>query len=497
MPQRKKALRPPNPPKHPQPQREAADRSGERHRRGQRNRRRERSRPAPGDWGGTLTDGEFGETYNPDPALVDTGIAGPSGLPVEERARNIALATISRASLPVDFDKAFECWENNGCETGTGGALKVGLADGFGGNVARQLFKMEFILQALTYPEIGEIGYTDANLDTQKAISDVRSFAARDFDIIVSYPDAGEALVPAYRAAMEEGSKVITWSGTKVGEPGTDYFTYSGNDVCGIAKGWGTEFGNQLPDGGKIAILLGAPGNTLDPLQEECMTSTMPDNIEIVARQGDAWSRESYLTAMSAILADHPDLDGVLGSYGDAFVGAIRAYEAAGIPMDGLVTMHQSDDNPFLCAWKDAGGVMKSYTGDRSADGGPHRPDGGDDGRSGIRRSGRDPLQRCHQARDRRVVPHRHPARRFAVEPGAGGTPEPDVPRVITPPNDEGHRRHMTPVPLASFRPNPSIVRTITTEDPEHTHDGHNGNRQRIGGRRRRRQRPARREQRC
>ena len=65
---------------------------------------------------------------------------------------------------------------------------------------------------------------------------------------------------------------------------------------------------------------------------------------------------------MSAILAEHPDLDAVLGSYGDAFVGAMRAYEAAGIPMDGLVTMHQSNDNPFLCAWKDAGGVTDSWT---------------------------------------------------------------------------------------------------------------------------------------
>jgi ribose transport system substrate-binding protein len=317
----------------------------------------------PGDWGATLEDGEYGENYNnPDPALIDTGMAGPTGLPTEERARNIALATVSRAGMDVDFDKAFECWQNDGCETGTGGELKVGLADGFGGNVARQLFKMEFILQALTYPEIGEIGYTDANLDTQKAISDVRSFAARDFDIIITYPDAGEALVPAYRAATEQGAKVITWSGTKVGEPGTDYFTYSGPDVCAIARAWGEEFGRQLPDGGDIAILLGAPGNTLDPLQEECMTETMPDNINIVARQGDAWSRESYLSATSAILAEFPDLDGLLGSYGDAFVGAMRAYEAAGIPMDGLVTMHQSDDNPFLCAWKEAGGVMTSFT---------------------------------------------------------------------------------------------------------------------------------------
>jgi ABC-type sugar transport system substrate-binding protein len=317
---------------------------------------------APGDWGATLEDGEFGETYNPSAATIDTGMAGPNGLPSEERARNIALATAARSELPVDFDLAMKCWEENGCETGSGGELKVGLADGFGGNIARQIFKMEFILQALTYPEIGEIAYTDANLDTQKAISDVRSMAARDFDIIISYPDAGEALVPAYRAAMEEGSKVITWSGTKVGEPGVDYFTYSGPDVCAISRAWGTQFGEELPDGGDIAILLGAPGNTLDGFQEDCMSETLPDNINIVSRQGDAWSRESYLKAMSAILAEYPDLDGVLGSYGDAFVGAIRAYEAAGIPMDGLVTMHQSDDNPFLCAWKDAGGVTNSWT---------------------------------------------------------------------------------------------------------------------------------------
>lgn len=316
----------------------------------------------PGNWGATLEEGEYGESYDPDPALIDTGMAGPNGLPAEERARNIALATVSRAGMDVDLDLAFTCWQDNGCDTGTGGELKVGLADGFGGNVARQLFKMEFILQALTYPEIGEIAYTDANLDTQKAISDVRSFAARDFDIIISYPDAGEALVPAYRAAMEQGALVITWSGTKVGEPGSDYFTYSGPDVCAIARAWGEEFGRQLPEGGDIAILLGAPGNTLDPLQEGCMKETMPDNINIVARQGDAWSRESYLEATSAILAEHPDLDGLLGSYADAFVGAMRAYEAAGISMDGLVTMHQSDDNPFMCAWKDAGGSTNSWT---------------------------------------------------------------------------------------------------------------------------------------
>ena len=111
----------------------------------------------------------------PDPALLDQALGGAASLPDEEHACNIALAGSHAPRSQVDEDLAFECWQNNGCDTGSGGDLVVGLADGFGGNVARQLFKMEFILQALTYPEIGEIIYTDANLDTQKAISDVRS----------------------------------------------------------------------------------------------------------------------------------------------------------------------------------------------------------------------------------------------------------------------------------------------------------------------------------
>ena len=254
-----------------------------------------------------------------------------------------------------------ECWENNGCDTGTGGDLKVGFADGFGGNIARQTFKMEFILQALTYPEIGEIGYTDANLDTQKAISDVRSFAAQGYDVILSFPDAGEALVPAYRAATEQGSP------------------------CHLVGGQRRRAGNRLPHVQRQRHLRprqrlghaagrGAPRRRPD--RDDHRRPRQPDRpgprgvpARDPARQhrGGRQARpgvepRGYLEAMSAILAEYPDLDGVVASYADAFVGGMRAYDAAGIPMDGLVTMHQSDDNSFLCGWKDAGGVTDSYT---------------------------------------------------------------------------------------------------------------------------------------
>jgi ribose transport system substrate-binding protein len=315
-----------------------------------------------GSTGATLKDGEFGETYVPDPKTLAQGLGGAGSLPTEERARNVALATIARASKPVDEDLALKCWKENGCKTGTNGKLKVGLADGFGGNIARQIFKMEFILQALTYPEIGEIGYTDANLDTQKAISDVRSFAAQGYNVILSFPDAGEALVPAYKAATDQGAQVVTWSSGKVGTPGKDYLSYSGSDICALGNAWGEQFNKSLPNGGNIAIILGAPGNPIDPVHEKCLQDKLNPNIHIVAKQGTAWTRQAYLEATSAILAQHDDLVGLVGSYGDAFVGAMRAYEAAGKSMKGLVTMHQSDDNPFLCAWKDQGGIMESYT---------------------------------------------------------------------------------------------------------------------------------------
>ena len=310
--------------------------------------------PAENPFGGTLAEGEFGESYLPDEALLEQSLGGAASLPEGEMEKNLVLAGVTRASTPVDEDLALECWQNDGCETGTDGELIVGLADGFGGNVARQLFKMEFILQALTYPEVGEIVYTDANLDTQKAISDVRAMAARGVDIIVSYPDAGEALVPAYRAASDQGSQVVLWANANIGEPGTDYLTFSGTDQCGLGEAYAEVMNEALPDGGQIAFLGGTPGNTQSPAWQECERAALNPNIEIVATADTDWTRQGALQAASGILSEHPDVDGWSYDYGDAFVGVIRAYEAAGIPLDVVATVH-SDDNPLLCAWKEVG----------------------------------------------------------------------------------------------------------------------------------------------
>ena len=308
---------------------------------------------AENPFGASLANGTYGENYNPPKEVIDQSINGADALPTDPMQKDIVLAGMARVPAQVNQDKAMECWKKNSCETGTGGKLTVGLADGFGGNVARQIFKMEFILQALTYKDIGKIVYTDANLDTQKAISDMRSMVAQGVNVIVSYPDAGDALLPVYRQAMKRGTPVSLWAGANLGKPGTDYLTYTGRDYCSIGKSYAKIMNDNLPDGGQIAFMGGTPGNKTSPQWQKCEQADLNPNIEVVAKADTNWTRQGALQAMSGILAKYPNLKGVSYDYGDAFVGAMRAFEATGKPLNIIATV-ETDENSLFCAWKKA-----------------------------------------------------------------------------------------------------------------------------------------------
>jgi len=82
----------------------------------------------------------------------------------------VIVEAVKRAAMdltPEQRELALKCWRDNVCETGHG-SLTVAYADGFGENVWRKVTKMEFILQALTYPEIKKIIYTSAGGDATK-----------------------------------------------------------------------------------------------------------------------------------------------------------------------------------------------------------------------------------------------------------------------------------------------------------------------------------------
>ena len=183
---------------------------------------------------------------------------------------------------------------------------------------------MEFVLQALTYPEIGEIIYTSAQGDTQKAISDFRGLISQGVDVIVTFPDAGEALLPTAREATAQGIQVVPYIASLGGEAGTDYLTFVAEDLCQLGVNFADVLNTEVGSG-KVAFLGGTPGNPLSEAWQSCEEPELAPELELVGTADTSWTQEGTLQAVSGLLAEHPDLAGISYEYADGFLGGIRA----------------------------------------------------------------------------------------------------------------------------------------------------------------------------
>src|SRR5690348_15181404 len=180
--------------------------------------------------------GGYGEVYKASVATLKKTLFKATLLPKNPTARNIALAAFGRSERKVNYDLALKCWKNNGCNTGTGGKLTVAYIEQFGENVYRQMSRMEFILQALTYPDVGKIIYKSAHSDLNQGIADFKAAIAQHVSLIVSYPDYGDAMLPVMKEATQAGIPVATYAWGYVTGPGTNYLTVVGEDTCALGK---------------------------------------------------------------------------------------------------------------------------------------------------------------------------------------------------------------------------------------------------------------------
>lgn len=265
----------------------------------------------------------------------------------------VLVETFGRAARPVTDEiraKALECWTNSKCDTGTGGDLTVAYADGFGENVWRQVTAMEFIMQALTYPEVGEIIYTSARGDAAKAISDFRAYIAQDVDVIVTFADHGEAMAPSIREATEAGIKVVLHNGAQAGTAGEDYLTNIAENVCELGREFTRSMRTGNPDAANIGSLGGTPGNPFSAAWQACAEeeAAATDGLEIIAKDDTNWTQEGTFAAVSAMLSRFDDIDGYIYDYADGFRGGVRAYESAGKPLDIVVAV-RTDEQGLFC----------------------------------------------------------------------------------------------------------------------------------------------------
>jgi ribose transport system substrate-binding protein len=298
--------------------------------------------------GPAATPDQYGERYDADPALLTKAMGTADGVP------EVALAAFYRAGQPLDqamIDLALKCWKEKTCDTGTGGNIVLGIADGFGENVWREISHMELILQALTYPQISKIIYVSAQFDTQKALSDFRGLIAQNVNVIIGYPDAGDALLPAVREATRRGIIYVPYSYGKIGEPGTDYLTFVAEDVCKLGENFAAILNREVGKG-KVAFLGGTPGNPLSAAWQACEEKALSPDLQLVGKADTNWTREGALQAVSGLLSSNPDLAGISYEYADGFLGGVRAYQAANLPINLVLTL-RTDEMGLFCQWKE------------------------------------------------------------------------------------------------------------------------------------------------
>ncbi len=312
---------------------------------------------APDD-GGALS--EYGESTDANPALVEKALG-----PVPE-VPDIVLASIARAEQDLDqatIDKAIECWSSVECETGTGGDVIMGYADGGGLNVWRQVTRMEAVLQALTYPEIGTMVFRDAQWSTDPAvpIGDINYMVERGVTFIIGYPDWGLALGDAIKAAEAAGIPYVPYSAGWVGLPGqdgalipgTDYLSIVGEDLCALGESFSDVINTGVGEGA-IGVLGGTPGNALSLGWQQCHIPSLADTITVVnppadenSTTGDTyWANDIAAQVVDGMLSTNPDIAGFSYEYADGLATALT-----GVEFDAMTLAIRTDEQTLFCDW--------------------------------------------------------------------------------------------------------------------------------------------------
>jgi ABC-type sugar transport system substrate-binding protein len=296
--------------------------------------------------------GGFGEVYQARASTLAKTLFKATLLPANPQSRRIALAGLGRADKKVIYGLALKCWKNNGCSTGTGGKLTVAYIEQFGENVFRQMSKMEFILQALTYPEVGKIIYKSAHSDLNQGIADFKAAIAQKVSLIVTYPDFGDAMLPVMKEATDAGIPVATYAWGYVTGPGKNYLTVVGEYTCNLGKAFAAAMNKQVGSG-DIAFLGGFPGNPLSLGWQTCEKPALNPSINVVANEPTNWDPSKVQSVVAGILAAHPNIKGWSYEYGGGMaLGALAAYKAAGKPFNTVLTL-RTDDVRMGCQYNE------------------------------------------------------------------------------------------------------------------------------------------------
>lgn len=270
--------------------------------------------------------------------------------------------TFEHASTTLTADqlsKALACWKGTSCTIGSGN-VTLGIAEANDVNLWRKVAKMEVILQAVTYPNIGKIIYTDAQGDLSKYQANVRSLVAQGAKAIVAYDDFGAAALPAFQQAQAQGAFISSYVGGVPGAEPDQLANQVHADICAVGKQMATVAKDDLKLSGAVAILNGTPGNPQGQTWNKCFEEALAGSgITVGTKLDTDWSNAGAFKAASALVSSGKTYSGIFYDYADPVPQIVQAYTKAGQKVPPIVTW--TSNNGAAKVWEQAQGTDNGW----------------------------------------------------------------------------------------------------------------------------------------
>ena len=183
--------------------------------------------------------------------------------------------------------------------------------------------------------KLGITNLTTSNANSQfnKQISDVEQMIDSGVQLLIIAPLNSDGWDSVFAKASAKHIPIVTIDRKINASACKDYLTFIGSDFAQQGKRAADEMAKAMNNKGKVAILLGAPGNNVTTLR----TSGFKDEIakvapaiKIVFEQTGNFAREDGQKVTEQLLQSNPDINGIYGENDEMALGAITALKGAG-----------------------------------------------------------------------------------------------------------------------------------------------------------------------
>jgi ribose transport system substrate-binding protein len=170
--------------------------------------------------------------------------------------------------------------------------------------------------------------------DTEKQSNMVDTITARGADAILIAPADSKGIVPALKRAQEKGILVVNLDNrvdkATADHQGVALGGYVGADNEEGGKLAGAAMLEALKDTGKVAVLEGIRGTDNAEARKRGFEQAVQGKLEIVAKDSAEWDTQKAYAKFQAMLAAHPELNGVFCANDNMALGVLKALQEAG-----------------------------------------------------------------------------------------------------------------------------------------------------------------------